>query len=299
MANQADFPVRTMCRVLGVSASGFYVWRERAPSQRSITDAVMTERIRQIHRDSYESYGMPRVRAELMEQGVCISRQRVARLMRAAAIRGISRRRGFTVTTRRDKRNTPAADLVKRQFRASGPNQLWVADMTYVPTWTGFLYLAVVIDVWSRRVVGWSMGERMTADLVLSALNMALTQRKPKDVIHHSDQGSQYTSLAFGERCRQMGVRPSMGTVGDAYDNAMAESFFASLEAELIERHSFESKAQARMAVFTWIEGWYNPRRRHSGLGYLSPLNFERSQQMQFDARKHEADHADGAPQTV
>ena len=171
--------------------------------------------------------------------------------------------------------------------------------MTYVPTWTGFLYLAVVIDVWSRRVVGWSMGERMTADLVLSALNMALTQRKPQDVIHHSDQGSQYTSLAFGERCRQMGVRPSMGTVGDAYDNAMAESFFASLEAELIERHSFESKAQARMAVFTWIEGWYNPRRRHSGLGYLSPLNFERSQQTQFNAREHDQKHADGAPQMV
>src|SRR5688572_18611940 len=154
--------------------------------------------------------------------------------MRLANIRCISRRRGFTVTTRRDKRQAPASDLVKRQFQASGPNQLWVADMTYVPTWTGFLYLAVVIDVWSRRVVGWSMGERMTADLVLSALNMALAQRKPKDVIHHSDQGSQYTSLAFGERCRQMGVRPSMGTVGDAYDNAMAESFFASLEAELI-----------------------------------------------------------------
>jgi putative transposase len=169
--------------------------------------------------------------------------------------------------------------LVKRQFKASDPNQLWVADMTYVPTWAGFLYLAVVIDVWSRRVVGWSMGERMTTDLVLWALNMALAQRKPQDAIHHSDQGSQYTSLAFGERCRQMGVRPSMGTVGDAYDNAMAESFFASLEAELIERHSFEPKAQARVAVFTWIEGGYNTRRRHSGLGYFSPLNFERSQQ--------------------
>lgn len=299
MANQADFPVRTMCRVLDVSASGFYAWRQRVPSQRSVANAVMTGRIRQIHLDSYGSYGMPRVRAELIEQGVCISRQRVARLMRLANIRGISRRRGFTVTTRRDKRQAPASDLVKRHFQASGPNQLWVADMTYVPTWTGFLYLAVVIDVWSRRVVGWSMGERMTADLVLSALNMALAQRKPKDVIHHSDQGSQYTSLAFGERCRQMGVRPSMGTVGDAYDNAMAESFFASLEAELIERHSFESKAQARMAVFAWIEGWYNTRRRHSGLGYLSPMNFERSQLSSFDAREHDPLLADEAPQMV
>jgi putative transposase len=191
MANQAYLPVRTMCRVLGVSASGFYAWRDRAPSQRSIANAVMTERIRQIHQDSYESYGMPRVRAELIEQGVCISRQRVARLMREAGIHGISKRRGFTVTTRRDKRQTPAHDLVNRRFHATGPNQLWVADMTYVPTWMGFLYLAVVIDVWSLRVVGWAMGERMTADLVLAALNMALEQRKPKGVIHHSDQGSQ------------------------------------------------------------------------------------------------------------
>ena len=259
----------------------------------------MTERIRLIHRDSYESYGMPRVRAELIEQGVCISRQRVARLMRQAGIHGISKRRGFTVTTCRDKRQSPANDLVNRRFQATAPNQLWVADMTYVPTWMGFLYLAVVIDVWSRRVVGWAMGERMTADLVLAALNMALEQRKPKGVIHHSDQGSQYTSLAFGERCRQMQVRPSMGTVGDAYDNAMAESFFASLEGELIERNTFRSKAQARMAVFTWIEGWYNPRRRHSGLGYLSPLNFERSKLALFDVVDDANVYVETTPETV
>ena len=147
MANQADLPVRTMCRVLGVSASGFYAWLDRSPSQRSIANAVMTERIRQVHKDSYESYGMPRVRAELMEQGACISRQRVARLMRSARLQGISKRRGFTVTTHRDKRQASARDLVNRRFRANGPNQLWVADMTYVPTWMGFLYLAVVIDV--------------------------------------------------------------------------------------------------------------------------------------------------------
>lgn len=148
--------------------------------------------------------------------------------------------------------------------------------MTYVPTWVGFVYLAVVLDVWSRRVVGWAIGDNMTTDLVLSALNMALAQRKPEQVIHHSDQGSQYTSLAFGNRCRQMGVTPSMGTVGDAYDNAMAESFFATLECELIARKTFETRSQARTALFTWIEGWYNPRRRHSGLGYKSPMNFER-----------------------
>lgn len=191
MANKADLPVRTMCRVLGVSASGFYAWRERAPSQCSIVNAVMTERIRQIHKDSYESYGMPRVRFKLMEQGGCISRQRVARLMRAADIQGISKEQGVTLTTRPDKRQTSANDLVNRRFHATGPTQLWADDMTFVPTWMELLYLAVVIDVWSRRVVGWSMGERMTADLVLAALNMALEQRKPKGVIHHSDQGSQ------------------------------------------------------------------------------------------------------------
>jgi putative transposase len=148
--------------------------------------------------------------------------------------------------------------------------------MTYVPTWAGFVYLAVVIDAWSRRVVGWSLGEHMTAELVLAALNMALEQRRPGAVIHHSDQGCQYTSIAFGNRCAEMGVRPSMGSVGDAYDNAMAESFFASLECELLDRRSFKSKAEARLAVFTWIEGWYNPRRRHSALQYLSPTNYER-----------------------
>ena len=165
---------------------------------------------------------------------------------------------------------------MKRRFYADGPNQLWVADMTYIPTWAGFIFLAMVLDVWSRRVVGWAIGERMTTDLVLDALNMALQQRDAKGVIHHSDQGSQYTSVAFGQRCQSMGVRPSMGTVGDAYDNAMAESFFASLECELLDRRSFQTKTEARLAVFTWIEGWYNPRRRHSALGYKSPINFER-----------------------
>ncbi len=275
MANQADLPVRTLCQVLKVSPSGYYAWVKRPPSARALDNLVMTERIRGIHKESDGTYGMPKVRAELIEQGECISRKRIARLMRKAGIRGVSRRRGFVVTTERNLRARPAPDLVNRKFKADRSNQLWVADMTYVPTWAGFLYLAVVLDVWSRRIVGWSMGELMTAELVLAALNMALEQRKPVDVIHHSDQGSQYTSLAFGGRCRAMGVRPSMGTVGDAYDNAMAESFFASLECELINRRVFKSKAEARLAIFTWIEGWYNPRRRHSALDYLSPANFE------------------------
>ena len=219
---------------------------------------------------------MPRVRAELMDQGATVSRKRVARLMRRAGIRGVSRRRGFVVTTGRDRRQRPAPDLVKRRFASDSPNQLWVADITYIPTWAGFLYLAMVLDVWSRKVVGWAMGEQMTANLVLTALDMAIAQRKPDGVIHHSDQGSQYTSIAFGDRCRKLGVRPSMGAVGDAYDNAMAESFFASLECELIDRRSFKTKTEARLAVFTWIEGWYNPRRRHSAIGYQSPINYER-----------------------
>jgi putative transposase len=275
-ANQAYVPVHTMCRVLKVSASGYYAWLERPPSRRSIEDAVLVERIRAIHAESDATYGMPRVRAELIDQGVKISGKRVARLMRANALRGVSRRRGFVVTTRRDLRTRPAPDLVKREFTASGPNQLWVADMTYVPTWAGFIFLAVVLDVWSRRIVGWAIGEQMTAELVLAALNMALQQRRPDGVIHHSDQGSQYTSIAFGERCKKMGVRPSMGTVGDAYDNAMAESFFATLECELIDRRSWRTKTEARLALFTYIEGWYNPRRRHSALGQTSPADFER-----------------------
>ena len=278
-ASQADaaaIGVHAFCRVLGVSASGYYEWLRRAPSARKMANVVLTEAIRQVHKSSDETYGMPRVRAELQEAGHRVSRKRVARLMREAHIRGVSRRRSFTVTTERDRRQRPAPDLVNRRFRSDGPDQLWVADMTYIPTWTGFLYLAVVLDAFSRKVVGWSMGERMTADLVIAALNMALHTRRPDSVIHHSDQGSQYTSVAFGRRCQEMGVRPSMGTVGDAYDNAMAESFFASLECELLDRRSWKSKTEARTALFTWIESWYNPRRRHSALSYQSPINFER-----------------------
>ena len=183
------------------------------------------------------------------------------------------------MTTERNQRLRPAPDLVDRKFVASDVNQLWVADMTYVPTWEGFLYLAVVTDVFSRKVVGWAFDVQMTSDLVIAALDMALFTRKPQGVIHHSDQGSQYTSIAFGNRCKEMNVCPSMGTVGDAYDNAMAESFFATLECELIARRKWETKTKARLEIFTWIETWYNPHRRHSGLGQMSPINFEKLQQ--------------------
>jgi len=276
-AHRATHTVRALCHVLEVSASGYYAWLVRPASQRARTDADLSDRIRAIHARSRGTYGVPRVHAELTEEKIAVGRKRVARLMRAAGLQGASRRKWVT-TTRRDRDARPAPDLVKREFEADGPDKLWVADITYVPTWSGFLFLAVVLDAWSRRVVGWAMATHLRTELVLDALDMAVGQRRPTNVIHHSDQGTQYTSIAFGLRCREMGVRPSMGSVGDAYDNAMCESFFATLECELLDRRRFTNQAEARMAVFEFIEGWYNPHRRHSALDYLSPVNYERSQ---------------------
>ncbi len=274
-ANQAVFPIAAMARVLGASEAGYHAWRRREPSARARADAALLKRIRTIHIGSGDVYGAPRVHAALAAQGARHGLKRIARLMREAALSGVSRRRRGVTTTRRDKEARPAPDLVDRNFQAERPNQLWVADITFIPTAAGFLYLAVVLDAWSRRIVGWSMTNHLRTELVLDALEMAVGQRRPRDVIHHSDQGSQYTSLAFGGRCREVGVRPSMGSVGDAYDNAMCESFFATLECELLERRRFTSQAQARMAVFTFIEGFYNPVRLHSALGYRSPIRYE------------------------
>jgi putative transposase len=215
------------------------------------------------------------VRAELAAEGTRVSRKRIARLMRAAGLVGVSRRKTFH-TTVRDRDARPAPDLVERDFTAPARDRLWVADITYIPTWTGFLYLAVVVDAFSRRVIGWAMALHLRTELVLAALDMALRQRRPESVIHHSDHGCQYTSIAFGRRCREAGVRPSMGSVGDAYDNALCESFFATLECELLDRVIFKTQAEARMAVFNFIEGFYNPHRRHSSIDYLSPMDYER-----------------------
>ena len=275
-AHQAVHPIATMCRVLGVSPSGYYAWRERPLSKRVRADVTLGAEIHAIHRESRGTYGVPRIHAELAERGIPVGRKRVARLMRGAGLQGVSRRKAFR-TTVRDETARPAPDLVERQFTAVGPDQLWVADITYVPTWAGFLYLAVVVDAWSRRVIGWAMATHLRTELVLAALNMAVAQRQPADVIHHSDQGCQYTSVAFGKRCAEAGVRPSMGSVGDAYDNALCESFFATLECELLDRHRFRTQVEARLAVFDFIEGWYNPRRRHSALEYRSPMTFERT----------------------
>jgi putative transposase len=274
-SHQATHPIATLCRVLGVSASGYYAWAVPPASARATADAALMEQIRVIHTRSRGTYGERRVHAELAALGVRVGRKRIARLMRLLGLAGVSRRKR-TQATIRDHDARPAPDLVDRDFTATAPDQLWVADITYVPTWAGFLYLAVVLDAWSRRVVGWAMATHLRTALVLDALNMALTQRRPTRVVHHSDQGCQYTSIAFGQRCREMGVRPSMGSVGDAYDNAMCESFFATLECELLERHRFPTQAAARLAVFEYIEGWYNPHRRHSALAYRSPVNFER-----------------------
>lgn len=277
-ANQAIHSVGTMCRVLKISRSGYYAWCNRPISSRARRDLWLGQKIGEIHRDSRGVYGSPMIHAELAdEHGVRVGRKRVARLMRVAGLRGVSLRR-FVITTTSDPKAKRPPDLVERRFYADRPNRLWVSDITYIPTWSGFLYLAIVLDVYSRRVVGWSMQTHLRTELILEALQMALVQRQPRrGVIHHSDPGCQYTSYAFGKRCQEAGVMPSVGSVGDAYDNAMAESFFATLERELLSRRRFRSQAEAKMAVFTWLEGWYNRRRRHSALGYRSPVNYERA----------------------
>lgn len=274
-ANQARFSVALMCWLLKVSKSGFYAWEDRPLSARARADIALTALIHGIHRRSRGVYGAPSIHAELADDhGIHVGRKRVARLMRAVDLCGAPLR--FVRTTIADPTAERAVDLVEWQFAATGPDRLWVADITYIPTWSGFLYLAVVLDVWSRRIVGWAMATHLRTELVMRALNMALMQRRPQEVIHHSDRGCQYTSYAFGKRCREMSVMPPMGSVGDAYDNAMAESFFATLERKLLNRRRFKTQTEARMAVFEWLEGLYNSHRRHSSPGYLSPANFER-----------------------
>jgi len=281
-ANQATSSVRKMCRLLRISKSGFYAWDGRAISAHERTDIALTQKIRAIHLRSRETYGSPNIHAELADDHkIRVGRKRVARLMRAAGISGATLRK-FVITTVSDGANQPA-DLVQRRFYAERPNRLWVADATFVPTWSGFLYLAIVLDVFSRKVVGWAMGNYLRTELMLAAINMAITIRRPKSVIHHSDHGCQYTSYAFGRRCVEASIVPSMGTVGDAYDNAMAESFFATLEREVLDRQRFKTQDEAQRGIFSWLEGWYNPKRRHSALGYRSPANYERHALAQED----------------
>ena len=283
--HQAIYPIVTTCRLLGVSTSGYYAWAKRRPSPRAQRDAALSAEIRAAHVASRGTYGAPRIHAELAAKDICLGRKRVTRLMREAGLAGVSRRKFAVTTVRGDGRQAP--DLVERNFAAEAPDRLWVADMTYIPTRAGFLYLAVVLDAFSRRIVGWSMATTLATQLGLDALNMALATRRPQGVIHHSDQGSQYTSIAFGRRCREAGVRPSMGSAGDAYDNAMCESFFATLECELLDRYRFRTQSEARLAVFAFIEGFYNQRRRHSSIGYLSPADYERWHQKRASTPTH------------
>jgi putative transposase len=275
-AKKAEHSVKTMCRVLGVSRSGYHAWVRRAPSARALEDARLTERIREIHALNRRVYGSPRIHAELViADGESVARKRVERLMRQAGISGlIGKRRGQT--TVRVPGVRVCEDLVDRAFMAAAPDRLWVADITYLRTWEGWLYLVAVQDVYSRRIVGWAMDSHMRAELVTDALQMALVRRRPAPgLIWHSDQGSQFVSLAFGQQARAAGIAQSMGSRGDCFDNAVAESFFATLKKELIHRRPWPSKAELRTEVFDYIEAFYNRRRRHRSLGYLSPAQFE------------------------
>jgi len=274
---RAQHPVLRLCSVLGVTRAGFYAWKGRGASRREREDRELEGMIHRVFAGSLETYGAPRVHAELRKaHGVRVGRKRVARLMRAMGIEGVSRRGKRRRTTIPDPAAPPAPDLVNRRFQADGPNQLWVADLTYIPTYEGWLFLSAVVDMFSRKVVGWSMRNDLKADLVVDALSMAVVRRRPAPgVIHHSDRGSQYTSLAFGRTLRESSVAASMGSRGDAYDNAACESFISTIKNELINRRSWKSRDQVRLAVFEYIETFYNTRRCHSALGYLSPAEFE------------------------
>ena len=287
-AEKTGYPVALLCRALEVNRTSFHDWERRAPSQRALTDAWLSEKIKEIHEAKRKVYGAPRIHAELrMAHGVRVGRKRVERLMRSAGISGlIPKKRGRT--TIRVPGVRVADDLVERRFRPAQPNVLWLADITYLRSWEGWLYLAAIQDAYSRRIVGWSMAEHMRTELVTDALNMAVHRRRPDPgLIHHSDQGSQYVSLGFGQTARDAGIAISMGSKGDAYDNAVAESFFATLKKELIHRRSWPSRRELSTAVFEYIEAFYNRDRRHSTLGMHSPADYE----MLLYAAKDQDDH--------
>ncbi len=272
---KANHPVKLMCRILDVSTSGYYKWRKRKESARVKRDSELIECIKQIHKKSRGTYGAPRIHAELkLGKGICCSRKRVARLMRKEGLEGVSRRKNKGCT-KRDPVRQSFPDLVNRNFTVNELDQLWVADITQHKTDEGWLYLSKVLDACSRRVIGWSMGERPVADLVVNAVNMAVKNRQPQNVIHHSDHGSQYTSLVFSNRLQEAGIMGSMGSVGDALDNAVSEAFFASLQTELLDRDTWPTRMKLMTAIFEYIEIFYNRQRRHSALNYLSPVEFE------------------------
>jgi putative transposase len=276
-AEKTSYPVSALCRVLGVSRSGYYDWKDRPPSNRDRENATLTERIKEVHHRSRGTYGYPRVHAELRALGVRCNRKRVARLMRKDGLRGCMRGPRRKHTTRQDPLAVAAPDLVERNFVAMGPNKLWTADITYVPTDEGFLYLAFVLDVYSRRVVGWAMANYLRSELVAAALEMAIGRRNPPaGLIHHSDRGAQYTALSFGKKLEEAGIVPSMSRVGSALDNAISESFVSTLKSEIGVRR-YPTRQAARASVFEFVELFYNRVRRHSSLGYLSPAEYEQA----------------------
>jgi len=274
-AERSAHPIGLLCRVLGVSRAGYYAWRDRPESLRQQQNHHLTRQIQVVHARSKGRYGAPRVHAELQAQGVVCGRQRVARLMRTAGLHGKGKRK-YRVTTRSDHDHSLAQNVLARQFEVSEPNAVWAGDLTYLPTKEGWLYLAVLIDLYSRRVVGWAMDERITTALPLAALEMACKGRRPAPgLVHHSDRGSQYASWAYQRALRRMGAVPSMSRKGDCWDNAVVESFFASLKRELLDGRVFASRVQARLEVFEYIEVFFNRQRRHSTLGFLAPVVFE------------------------
>jgi putative transposase len=281
--HQEKFPVTRMCEVLNVSPSGYYAWRKRPVSAREMANRELLKRIEAVYNDSYGTYGSPRIYRELKAQGVACSENRVARLMRLYHIRAKQARR-YKVTTRRNKAHPAAPNLLKQDFTAERPDHKWLADITYIPTLEGWLYLAAILDLYTRRIVGWAMSERMTSDLTMTALRMAIHSRQPgPGLIHHSDQGSQYTDGAYQALLKEHGIQVSMNGVGSWYDNAPMESFFGTLKSERVHHCLYHTRDEARPDLFFYIEAFYNRRRRHSALGYLSPEAYEQLYHQQRD----------------
>lgn len=270
-----DLPMTRLCKVLDVSPSGYYAWRQRPASAREMANRELVKKIEVVYNDSYGTYGSPRIYRELQAQGVACSENRVARLMRLYHIRAKQTRR-CKVTTKRNKCHPVAPNVLKRDFTADRPDQKWLSDITYIPTLEGWLYLAVILDLYARRIVGWSMSDRMTTTLTLDALQMAILHRQPgPGLIHHSDQGSQYTDQAYQSVLENYGIRVSMNSVGSWYDNAPMESFIGTLKSELVHHRLYRTRDEARPDLFFYIEAFYNQRRRHSSLDYLSPEAYE------------------------
>jgi transposase InsO family protein len=271
-----EFPVTRMCKVLKVSRSGYYAWRTRPVSAREMANRELADKIEAVYNESDGTYGSPRIHSELQAQGVVCGKSRVERLMMLRRLCAKQHKR-YHSTTKRNRAHRAAPNLLKRNFTTERPNQVWLSDITYIPTQEGWLYLAAVLDLYARRIVGWAMADRMTSDLTLAALGMALRQRQPQlALLHHSDQGSQYTDGQYQELLKGHGIQVSMNGAGTWYDNAPMESFFGTLKSERVHHIVYYARNQARTDLFQYIEGFYNPRRRHSSLGYLSPVNYER-----------------------